>query len=606
MSVNRKCDIIPSENIIPKKYANRIEELKSKYYHTKIKDDYKYRAISLPMMTILNIINYGENAAIEKHLHFPGLTSKQIEQIMGKIWSNVENVHNYLYRLTRLAFLKRVQYGTKSGTKFYYQINTDRFPCHRGEFMFCYIDKYTKKSNLYIGACPVYQFCDCKPKSCIYLEKLKEQLSLFSDLKIDVLNETDFFLYYNNKLTDWILDNEKIGSYSSDLQNIFNNYKIPITHIKELYDHEIIMYWREVQEIEKSGETIKTRIAQLNEVAQQINTILRQDKTKDSVPIPKISSPYRLNMDIGLMHDLDIQKDPTSGRGLTPSMSYVLQIINLGWQYFKTKNQNPSDKYYDTEFPGLSSYHIEYILEGLPVSKDIVSDCLYRLARLTYLCRNTFPQEKRNIDNHYFYQNFNRFPCHLGTYIIQYPSISTDQNICIANCPHHLKCGLKPTDCKLIDVLKTQINWMIAPYTLCLTDEDTANAAKTNNRPINWKSTAFYTHLQSMAQQWTTDYCNLEKYTNILFKFFPNDDRLDDLIDAEIIFYGKELEKATEDDTTYFIKEIIELIDFKRVKQSKQYNKQTKKDIERRKDFNSRLLDLIINTKPTQNLNIDF
>ena len=289
----------------------------------------------------------------------------------------------------------------------------------------------------------------------------------------------------------------------------------------------------------------------------------------------------------------DITNDPTNGRGLFPAMSNVLQIVNMGEKIAEKLNKS---------FSGMTVYNIESVLEELPVSKDTTSDTVYRLLRLAYLEQNYYQKSDSNPNSHFFFINHQRFPCHLGSYTLYYPHTKSNQNICINMCNRHISCNLAINQCKLIEVIREQIGDIIEPYKL-------TDSPSKRSHTICWKTLPFFQYLDQMFIIWNDDEKKLEYYAELVCELLEdirvNPEDIDpiytELINAEIIYYGKKLDSITENSDRICLRdEIVELIRIKRNKNVKQYTKQSKQEIELKQEFREKLLKILLTTPETQ------
>mgnify|MGYP006925659391 FL=1 len=370
MTPSIPCEFNKEDFLIP--YETRLDGMKNRHYRAKIKirqNDYKYRSIILPMKTILIILYYGELDAYNRKKQFPGLTEKQLEILMKNVWVSVDNIHNYLYRLTRLKYLIRSHYKQSTrNSKYYYVINPNRFLCHRGEYVL-YKSGQKQKPFLMIGSCPFYLFCNCTPEVCVYFDKLKERIQYMTELNDSDISNLPFFTYYAQKLQEW--KSYSVG-YKSCMNNLIqflekNGYSGDI--VQKLYDQEIIYYWQLLESHQKS-EDCKNIVT---DIYQQISKNITKSKNNKDIAYEYDTDELVTNI---CSAENDITNDPTNGRGLFPAMSNVLQIVNMGEKIAEKLNKS---------FSGMTVYNIESVLEELPVSKDTTSDTVYRLLRLAYL-----------------------------------------------------------------------------------------------------------------------------------------------------------------------------------------------------------------------------
>lgn len=179
----------------------------------------------------------------------------------------------------------------------------------------------------------------------------------------------------------------------------------------------------------------------------------------------------------------------------------------------------------------------------------------------------------------------------------------------------HLKCNLSACDCKLPWVLQQTFNVYLFPWVLCANEREHQDALANKGVPIMWHDTPFYQHLLKKMTQWQSDEENIEYYYNIvqkaLVKYTNNEDQSieieNDLIPAELIYYGKRIETLTSrHEIDALISELFHTTKKKREKQQKKYNKQTKEDIADRQVFKEKLLDLLLTTPIDKKLEIDF
>lgn len=530
---------------ILKPYQNIIEVAKLKQYDKKKeKDNCRYKSITIPMMSILTVINLAERKAKEKELTFIGLSSNDIELIINKIWKDVKNVQNYLLRLSRLKFVESVYFSKGKTNEIYYRLNKDRFICYKG----VYVINYKGDIDVFrIGMCPYSIVCFCDAKSCVLFSKLKEQLNTMFNIPYNVLNESKFFKHYENQLLKWIEDDEKLLNYQKSLTETFDNYDIPEKYLNNLFNCEIIYYYHKINDILKSDDLDINKKLNINVILQSINKNIKLDEDFDEFK-QQLDEKYKnLNPNDISYHIINNEKDLISIDGISNQGVNVMQVINHIRRDATMKEQ---------KFMGSSIYRIEMILEQLPPNQDKIKDTIYKLMRLNYIKDFSYKPKLRKFKFHYYDLNV-RFPCHQGICILFYPTNDL-HNFFLFNCPNHLKCDLTSKSCCLNNILFNMISEMIYPYKL-------TNSKPNNEFEILIKDDVFV-YIHSMMKEWVKEEENMMKYYNNLESLLKNErvfnqPVITQLNDSELIYYGKVLENITNDKEKNELKyDIISLI----------------------------------------------